>query len=94
MASGPGFPDSNPPPAVSLKPLMSYTRFFDGADPEDLDALRRYYLYRNDLRSGGWEAYLHRSDDFIRFAMHLTITEMLTIHGGVLRTQYVRKYWK
>src|SRR6185437_11088554 len=46
-------------------PLMSYTRIFDGADADLVAALRDYVELNGDLRSGGWEAYLHRSDDFI-----------------------------
>lgn len=77
-----------------LQPLMSYTRFFDGADPRLMSSLRDYYAYRGDLRSGGWEAYLHRSDDFIQFVTHMTIVEMLSLHGGVLQTEYILKRWK
>ena len=42
-----------------------------------------------DLRSGGWEAYLHRTDDFMRFAAHRMIVEMLTLHGGESKRRYV-----
>lgn len=73
---------------------MSYTRFFDGADPELVKALQAYVLYRSDLRSGGWEAHLHRSDDFLKFTAHRMIVEMLALHGGVLKTQSVFTFWK
>ncbi len=35
--------------------LMSYTRLFDGADPQLVVVLRDYVELRGDLRSGGWE---------------------------------------
>ncbi len=71
------------------QPLMSYTRFFDGADPKLVSSLRHYTAWRGDMRSGNWEAHLHRSEDFIRFVSHLMIVEMLSLHGGVIQTDYI-----
>jgi hypothetical protein len=76
------------------QPIMAYTRFFDGTDQNLLDALKGYYIMRGDQRSGGWEAYLHRSDDFLRFASHLMILEMLSLHGGLLTTDSYVTFWK
>jgi hypothetical protein len=76
----------------SVEPIMSYTRFFDGADRQLIQALRGYYVLRGDMRSGGWEAYLHRSDDFLRFASHVLVVEMLTLHGGPLKTEKIFLY--
>ena len=73
----------------NLRPVMSYTRFFDGASPELVHRLRCYYARRGDMRSGGWEAYLHRSDDFLRFTAHVLVMEMLALHGGTLTTEKV-----
>ncbi len=73
---------------------MSYTRFFDGASPELIHRLKGYYVRRGDLRSGGWEAYLHRSDDFLRFASHVLVIEMLSLHGGSLTTEKVFLFGK
>ncbi len=71
------------------QPIMSYTRLFDGADAELTALLRDYVVLSGDLRSGGWEAYLHRTEDFIRFTSHRMIVEMLTLHGGESRRRYV-----
>jgi hypothetical protein len=71
------------------EPIMSYTRLFDGSDAELTALLRDYVLLSGDLRSGGWEAYLHRTEDFIRFTAHRMIVEMLTLHGGESRRRYV-----
>ncbi|HLJ11393.1 MAG TPA: hypothetical protein VKU82_09390 [Planctomycetaceae bacterium] len=76
----------------TVQPIMSYTRFFDGADRPLMQALRGYYILRGDLRSGGWEAYLHRSDDFLKFASHVLVIEMLTLHGGPLKTEKIFMY--
>ncbi len=77
------------------QPFMSYTRLFDGSDAALVANLRDYLEVSGDRRSGGWEAYLHRSEDFIRFTAHLMIVEMLTLHGGQAERQMifkVRKY--
>lgn len=76
------------------EPLMSYTRMFDGADPQLTARLRDYYELSGDLRSGGWEAYLNRSEDYIRFTSHVMIVEMLQLHGGEAKRRMVVKLRK
>jgi len=100
----PGNPGYNPPLPCdvrgelpidpTIQPLMTYTRFFDGADPRLVRTLKYYIGYRSDRRSGDWEAYLHRSDDFIQFASYLMVLEMLSLHGGPVQTEYVLPVWK
>ena len=75
----------------SLRPIMSYARIFDGSDANLVARLRDYVELNGDRRSGGWEAYLHRSEDFIRFTSHLMIFEMLTLHGGEGKRRFVFK---
>lgn len=81
-------------PQTSLPPMMSYTRMFDGADADLVAALRDYVELSGDRRSGGWEGYLHRSEDFIRFTAHRMIVEMLMLHGGEGRRRIVLKHRK
>ena len=76
----------------TIQPIMSYTRFFDGADCRLIEQLRGYYVLRGDMRSGGWEAYLNRSDDFLQFASFVLVVEMLELHGGPLKTEKVFLY--
>jgi hypothetical protein len=90
--AGPAATDLGPP--LTVQPLMSYTRFFDGADPTLVKSLKAYRTHRGDMRSGGWEAYLHRSDDYLRFTAYLMIVEMLQLHGGELTTESVFQGWK
>lgn len=73
------------------QPLMSYARVFDGSDANLVARLRDYVELSGDRRSGGWEAYLHRSEDFIRFTAHVIIVEMLTLHGGEGPRRFVLK---
>jgi hypothetical protein len=75
-------------------PLMSYTRIFDGADPKLTARLRDYVELSGDLRAGGWEGHLQRSEDFIRFSAHVMIIEMLQLHGGEARKRVVFKLRK
>lgn len=76
------------------EPLMSYVRLFDGADPRLTARLRDYRELSGDLRSGGWEAYLQRSEDFIRFTSHVMVVEMLQLHGGESMRRVVIKVRK
>ena len=78
----------------SSKPIMSYTRMFDGSDADLIAALRDYVEIGGDLRSGSWQAYLYRSEDFIRFTAHMMIVEMLALHGGQGKRRVVFKLRK
>jgi hypothetical protein len=71
------------------RPLMSYSRMFDGADADLTAALRDHVELGDDLRSGGWQGHLYRSDDFLRFTARLMIDEMLMLHGGETRHRLV-----
>jgi hypothetical protein len=75
-------------------PLMAYTRVFDGSDADLVAALRDYVELNGDLRSGGWEGYLHRSDDFVRFTAYRMIQEMLSLHGGEGKHRMIFKFRK
>lgn len=100
---GPGAPLAMPPGQLMIQrnlpfdcrqPLMSYTRMFDGADAKLTARLRDYVELSGDLRSGGWESYMYRSEDFIRFTSHVMIVEMLQLHGGEARKRVVFKFRK
>lgn len=73
------------------QPLMSYTRMFDGSDAKVTANLRDYVELSGDLRSGGWEGHLYRSEDFIRYTSRAMIVEMLQLHGGEAKRRVVIK---
>jgi len=73
-------------------PVMSHTQIYLGNDPHVTEALQSYVYFRDDVRFGGWEAYLQRSDDFIRFCCHLHISEMLSARGGSRKTRVVWRW--
>jgi len=99
----PGWPDPRgfvPPPPASRPPtcwpsdvpVMRHTQGYNGHDPHFAEALSSYYYFREDARFGGWQSYLQRSDDFIRFCCHMHIWEMLTARGGAGETRVVWRW--
>jgi len=73
-------------------PVLSHTRIYRGTDPGLTEALKGYVYYRDDARFGGWESYLQRSDDFVRFCCHKHIAEMLAARGGSRKTRLVWRW--
>ncbi len=71
------------------EPILVHTRVFKGDDGDFTTALQHYASQRNDARFGGWQTYLERSDDFIRFCCRMHIWEMLTSRGGAGESQVV-----
>lgn len=68
-------------------PVIRETRIYHGNDRDFTTALSTYAFFRNDARYGGWEAYLQRSDDFIRFCCRMHISETLSARGGAAKTR-------
>ena len=85
-AQSPDGPGIVPPDPL---PYMTLVRLFDGADADVAAAMRDEKLLDGDLRSGGWEAAVLRSEDFIRFACRRLIRDMLELHGGLAEREYV-----
>ncbi len=89
-----------PPPPSAVRPsccpnngpVMTHTRIYHGTDSEFTEALASYYHFRDDARFGGWQNYLQRSDDFIRFCCHVHISEMLSARGGAGQTRVVWRW--
>jgi hypothetical protein len=78
----PGPRPTRPPFLPSDAPVLRHTRTYNGNSIEFTTALSSYYVFRDDARSGEWQGYLQRSDDFIRFCCHMHIAEMLSARGG------------
>jgi len=88
----PGPSKTRPRCIRSNRPVLRHTQIFHGNDPEFTAALANYEYFRDDARFGGWQSYLQRSDDFIRFCCHLHISEMLSARGGAGETQLVWRW--
>ncbi len=87
-------PPSRVPPPLEIHrgPILSHVRTYNGNDAEFTQALSHYYYLKDDARYGGWQAYMQRSDDFIRFCCRMHLTEMLAARGGAGKTGVVWRW--
>jgi hypothetical protein len=76
----------------SSEPIITHTRMYHGNDAQFTAALQNYYNTRDEARFGGWQTYLQRSSDFIRFCCHLHICETLTARGGAGKTRVAYRW--
>jgi hypothetical protein len=83
---------ARPPCIPTMEPVMKHTRAYNGHDADFTEALQTYYFFRDDARFGGWQSYLQRSDDFLRFCCHMHIWEMLSARGGAGETRVVWRW--
>jgi hypothetical protein len=99
----PDWPDPRgfvPPPPVarppecwpSDAPVMRHTQAYNGHDPDFTEALATFYHFQDDARFGGWQSYLERSEDFIRFCCRMHVWEMLSARGGAGETRVVWRW--
>ena len=73
-------------------PIITHTRTYNGHDESFTNRLSEYYYFRDDARFGGWQAYLQRSEDFIRFCCYLHLTETLAARGGASESRVVWRW--
>lgn len=73
-------------------PIISHMRNFDGHDEDFTEQLADYFYFRDDARFGGWQAYLQRSEDFIRFCCHLHLQETLISRGGQDKSRLIFRW--
>jgi hypothetical protein len=89
----PAPPQAAPCPCLpTVEPVLRHTRTYNGNDGELTEALTSYAFFKDDGRGGGWQGYLQRSDDFIRFCCHMHIYEMLSARGGGGQTRVVWRW--
>ncbi|MEZ6153568.1 MAG: hypothetical protein R3C09_26005 [Pirellulaceae bacterium] len=73
-------------------PIISHMRNFNGHDEDFTEQLADYFYFRDDTRFGGWQAYLQRSEDFIRFCCHLHLQETLVSRGGQDKSRLIFRW--
>ena len=89
----PESPQLTPPPLLPQhEPVMSHTRIYNGADENFAERLAAYFELRDDARFGGWQNYLARSDDFVRFCCHVHVTDMLELRGGREESEVILRW--
>ncbi len=76
----------------SDEPVLKHTAAYNGQDSSVTEALASYYFFQDEARLGGWQCYLQRSDDFIRFCCRLHIYEMLSARGGAGESRVVWRW--
>ena len=81
-----------PEPRPQGRPIITHTRIYDATSLDFTERLAHYYDFRDDARFGGWEGYLQRSEDFIRFCCYLHITETLGARGGAGKSQVLWRW--
>ncbi len=73
-------------------PIITHTRIYNGHDESFTNRLLEYYYFRDDARFGGWQVYLQRSEDFIRFCCLVHLTETLASRGGASESRVVWRW--
>jgi hypothetical protein len=89
----PPSPSTTPPiPEKFTGPIMSHMATYNGANEDFTNELEEYFYFRDDARNGGWEAYLQRSEDFIRFCCYLHVKQTLVSRGGQLKNRTIVRW--
>jgi hypothetical protein len=81
-----------PPYRPQYEPVITHTRVYSGDDSRLTNRLEDFVHARDDARDGGWQGYLLRSQDFIRFSCYLHITETLAARGGAGKSRVVWRW--
>ena len=81
-----------PQPFNFAGPVIAHMATYNGTDEDFTSELEEYYYFRDDGRFGGWESYLQRSEDFIRFCCYLHIKQTLVGRGGQLKNRTVVRW--
>lgn len=88
----PGPSSKRPISFPQYAPVITHTRTYNGHDESFTNRLSQYYYFRDDVRFGGWQAYLQRSEDFMRFCCYLHLTETLAARGGASESRVVWRW--
>lgn len=83
---------TTPPLRPQSEPILAHTRIFRGDDAYFTQRLANHVDTNDDARRGGWQNYLRRSNDFIRFCCHLHIAEMLESRGGTDQSDLILRW--
>jgi hypothetical protein len=75
-----------------ILPVLEHTKTYNGQDAEFTAALASFESFQDDARFGGWQGYLQRSDDFIRFCCRMHVYELLGARGGADESRVVWRW--
>lgn len=88
----PGPSPTKPVAVAQSRPIITHTKLYEGHQSDFTEALANYVYFRDDARFGGWQGYLQRSDDFIRFCCYMHVTETLAARGGAGESRVVWRW--
>lgn len=89
----PDAPQAQRPPMLAQhEPIISHMCSFNGHDDDFTEQLEDYFYFRDDARFGGWQAYLQRSEDFIRFCCYQHLSETLVSRGGQDKSRLIFRW--
>jgi hypothetical protein len=89
----PAVPQPVRPPLIeNHRPIISQIRSYHENDSDFTTRAELYFHFLDDARIGGWQGYLDRSNDFIRFCCYSHITEMLSLRGGAGESRVVIRW--
>ena len=83
---------TRPPLIAQAEPIITHTRLYDGNDEHFTQQVSEYFYFKDDARYGGWQAYLQRSEDFVRVCCYLHVTETLAARGGAGKSRVVWRW--
>lgn len=83
---------TRPEMIAQTEPIISHTASFNGSDEDFTEQLANYFYFRDDARFGGWQAYLQRTEDFIRFCCYLHLHETLISRGGQDKSRLILRW--
>ncbi len=81
-----------PPMMAQHEPIIAHMRSYNGHDEDVTEQLEDYFYFRDDARFGGWQAYLQRSEDFIRFCCYQHLSETLICRGGQDKSRLIFRW--
>jgi hypothetical protein len=84
--------EAKPPLLPQTRPVISYTKIYDGKDADFTAQLESYFYQQDDARFNGWKGYLQRPDDFLRFCCRLHVTETLAARGGAGQSRTIVRW--
>jgi len=84
--------ETRPPLLPQTRPVISYTRLYDGKDSDFTAQLEQHFYQQDDARNSGWQGYLQRPEDFVRFCCRLHVTETLAARGGAGKSRVIVRW--
>jgi hypothetical protein len=84
--------ETRPALLPQTRPVISYTKIYDGKDADLTAQLEQHFQRQDDARDTGWHGYLQRPDDFVSSCCRLHVTETLAARGGAGKSRVIVRW--